>query len=81
MPTKPIMHSSFKTVHFFYACHIIIQVSVLITASNITMQFGEKPLFENVSVKFGNGNRYGLIGPNGCGKSEKGVSTGQSQCQ
>lgn len=33
------------------------------------MQFGEKPLFENISVKFGNGNRYGLIGANGCGKS------------
>jgi ATPase subunit of ABC transporter with duplicated ATPase domains len=33
------------------------------------MQFGEKPLFENVSVKFGEGNRYGLIGANGCGKS------------
>ncbi|HIO97174.1 MAG TPA: ATP-binding cassette domain-containing protein, partial [Leucothrix sp.] len=41
----------------------------MITASNITMQFGEKPLFENVSVKFGNSNRYGLIGANGCGKS------------
>ncbi len=41
----------------------------MITASNVTMQFGEKPLFENVSVKFGNGNRYGLIGANGCGKS------------
>lgn len=33
------------------------------------MQFGSKPLFENVSVKFGNGNRYGLIGANGSGKS------------
>jgi ATPase subunit of ABC transporter with duplicated ATPase domains len=33
------------------------------------MQFGAKPLFENVSAKFGNGNRYGLIGANGCGKS------------
>ncbi len=33
------------------------------------MQFGGKPLFENVSVKFGQGNRYGLIGANGCGKS------------
>ncbi len=33
------------------------------------MQFGAKPLFENVSVKFNNGNRYGLIGANGCGKS------------
>ena len=33
------------------------------------MQFGEKPLFENVSVKFGNNNSYGLIGANGSGKS------------
>tara|TARA_B110000503_G_scaffold92681_1_gene139724 strand:+ start:555 stop:2123 length:1569 start_codon:yes stop_codon:yes gene_type:complete len=33
------------------------------------MQFGSKPLFEDVSVKFGDGNRYGLIGANGCGKS------------
>ena len=33
------------------------------------MQFGAKPLFENISVKFGQGNRYGLIGANGCGKS------------
>jgi ATPase subunit of ABC transporter with duplicated ATPase domains len=41
----------------------------LITTANITMQFGAKPLFENVSVKFGDGNRYGLIGANGCGKS------------
>ncbi|WP_041713575.1 ABC-F family ATPase [Paraglaciecola sp. T6c] len=41
----------------------------MLTTANITMQFGEKPLFENVSVKFGNGNRYGLIGANGCGKS------------
>jgi len=41
----------------------------LLTTANITMQFGAKPLFENVSVKFGDGNRYGLIGANGCGKS------------
>jgi ATPase subunit of ABC transporter with duplicated ATPase domains len=41
----------------------------LISAANVTMQFGAKPLFENISVKFGNGNRYGLIGANGCGKS------------
>ena len=33
------------------------------------MQFGAKPLFENISAKFGEGNRYGLIGANGCGKS------------
>lgn len=41
----------------------------MLTTANITMQFGAKPLFENVSVKFGQGNRYGLIGANGCGKS------------
>ncbi|MFT4769647.1 MAG: ATPase subunit of ABC transporter with duplicated ATPase domains, partial [Glaciecola sp.] len=33
------------------------------------MQFAAKPLFEDISVKFGDGNRYGLIGANGCGKS------------
>ncbi len=33
------------------------------------MQFGAKPLFENISAQFGGGNRYGLIGANGCGKS------------
>ena len=41
----------------------------MIATSNLSIQFGAKPLFENVSVKFGNGNRYGLIGANGCGKS------------
>jgi ATPase subunit of ABC transporter with duplicated ATPase domains len=41
----------------------------VIVASGIAMQFGAKPLFSNVSVKFGGGNRYGLIGANGCGKS------------
>ncbi len=41
----------------------------MLTIANITMQFGARPLFENVSVKFGQGNRYGLIGANGCGKS------------
>lgn len=41
----------------------------MISAHNITMQFGPKPLFENISVKFGEGHRYGLIGANGCGKS------------
>ncbi len=41
----------------------------LISTSAITMQFGDQPLFENVTVKFGDNNRYGLIGANGCGKS------------
>ncbi|MBL8430994.1 MAG: ABC-F family ATPase [Dechloromonas sp.] len=41
----------------------------MLVAANITMQFGVKPLFENVNVKFGEGFRYGLIGANGAGKS------------
>ena len=41
----------------------------MLATANITMQFGARPLFEDVSIKFGDGNRYGLIGANGCGKS------------
>jgi len=41
----------------------------VISAANVTIQFGSKPLFEDISVKFGDANRYGLIGANGCGKS------------
>ena len=41
----------------------------MLVTSNLTIQFGAKPLFDNISVKFGDGNRYGLIGANGCGKS------------
>jgi ATPase subunit of ABC transporter with duplicated ATPase domains len=40
----------------------------VIVASGIAMQFGAKPLFSDVSVKFGGGNRYGSIRANGCGK-------------
>ena len=47
----------------------LVRYLLLISTANITMQFGSKPLFENISVKFGEGNRYGLIGANGCGKS------------
>ena len=41
----------------------------MISAANLTVQFASQPLFDNISVKFGDGNRYGLIGANGCGKS------------
>jgi ATPase subunit of ABC transporter with duplicated ATPase domains len=41
----------------------------VIVASGIAMQFGAKPLFSDVSVKFGGGYRYGLIGANGSGKA------------
>ena len=41
----------------------------MLSTSNVSIQFGAKPLFEGVTVKFGDGNRYGLIGANGSGKS------------
>ena len=41
----------------------------MLATQNLTIQFGAKPLFENVTVKFGDGNRYGLLGANGSGKS------------
>ena len=41
----------------------------MLSTASLSIQFGAKPLFEQVSVKFDNGNRYGLIGANGCGKS------------
>jgi ATPase subunit of ABC transporter with duplicated ATPase domains len=41
----------------------------MLSTHNLAVQFGAKPLFENVTIKFVDGNRYGLIGANGCGKS------------
>lgn len=41
----------------------------MISVSNVTKAYGSKLLFENVSVQFTPGNRYGLTGPNGAGKS------------
>ena len=41
----------------------------MIAGTNLSMRFGKKVLFDGVSVKFTPGNRYGLIGANGVGKS------------
>lgn len=41
----------------------------MITLNNICMRYGVRTLFENVTMTFGSGNRYGLTGPNGAGKS------------
>ena len=41
----------------------------MISTSNVTMRYGSKLLFEDVSVTFTTGRRYGLTGPNGAGKS------------
>ena len=41
----------------------------MIAASNITLRLGKKALFEDVNIKFTEGNCYGLIGANGAGKT------------
>ncbi|HTY50482.1 MAG TPA: ABC-F family ATPase, partial [Steroidobacteraceae bacterium] len=41
----------------------------MLATNNLAIQFSTEPLFEQVSVKFAGGNRYGLIGANGSGKS------------
>jgi ATPase subunit of ABC transporter with duplicated ATPase domains len=41
----------------------------MLSTTNLAIQFDAKPLFEHVTVKFSDGNRYGLIGANGSGKS------------
>ncbi len=41
----------------------------MISVANVTMRYGSKLLFEDVSVTFTTGRRYGLTGPNGAGKS------------
>src|SRR6478736_1698346 len=41
----------------------------MISTSNITLRYGKRTLFEDVSIKFAPGNCYGLIGANGAGKS------------
>jgi ATPase subunit of ABC transporter with duplicated ATPase domains len=59
--SRPQIHVVFFSLTF--------RNQTLLSTANITMQFGAKPLFENISVKFGDGNRYGLIGANGSGKT------------
>ncbi len=41
----------------------------MISTNNISKQFGASPLFEDINITFSNGNKYGLIGANGSGKS------------
>jgi ATPase subunit of ABC transporter with duplicated ATPase domains len=41
----------------------------MITVSNLSLRYGKRTLFEDVNLKFGQGNCYGIIGANGAGKS------------
>src|SRR5579863_3493462 len=58
--------------HFSPICYTQIEFNLdqtVISVSNISMRFGAKILFEDVSTTFLSGRRYGLSGPNGSGKS------------
>ena len=41
----------------------------MIAANNVTLRVGKKALFEDVNIKFTEGNCYGMIGANGAGKT------------
>ena len=41
----------------------------MLETRGVTIRFGKRTLFEDVNVKFSNGNCYGIIGANGAGKS------------
>ena len=41
----------------------------MLSANGVTVRFGKRVLFEDVNIKFGKGNCYGIIGANGAGKT------------
>ena len=54
----------------------------MISTSGVSMRFGSKVLFDDVSTTFSAGRRYGLTGPNGSGKSTfMKLLTGESEAQ
>jgi len=54
----------------------------MLSVSNVSMRYGSKVLFEDVSVNFVSGRRYGLTGPNGAGKSTfMKILTGEIEAQ
>jgi len=68
--TYPQLQNGFVFVTRAVERVAVVKVIVqMLATSNVAIQFGAKPLFEQVTVKFADGNRYGLIGANGCGKS------------
>ncbi len=53
----------------FFDADVCGMEKVMISANNVTLRIGKKALFEDVNIKFTEGNCYGLIGANGAGKS------------
>ncbi len=44
------------------------KLSFMITVQNVSLQYGKRVLFDDVNIKFTEGNCYGVIGANGAGK-------------
>src|SRR5262245_21303864 len=63
-PTLPATIGSLSLVESFQQRPVL-----MISVSGVSMRFGSKVLFEDVTTTFSSGRRYGLTGPNGAGKS------------
>ncbi|MGC1661279.1 MAG: ATP-binding cassette domain-containing protein [Candidatus Acidiferrales bacterium] len=50
-------------------CGVVVKLRAMLSVNNITMRFGERILFEDVTCSFMEGRRYAISGPNGAGKS------------
>ena len=63
------MRKSLAMVQDFCIFARVFEIYTMITLSNIAIQFGKRILYQDVNMKFTNGNIYGVIGANGAGKS------------
>jgi len=64
---KPFQFCLFTLNLFPYLCGLFIYS--MISVSNLSLRYGKRTLFEDVNLKFNQGNCYGVIGANGAGKS------------
>ena len=65
----PRIHELHLRLHATTPFPCKLEIYPMISVSNVTMRYGAKILFEDVSVTFTSGRRYGLTGPNGAGKT------------
>ncbi len=66
---KSRLYVKIEMLHLLKTFHSERKDFTMIQASNVTLRIGKKALFEDVNIKFTEGNCYGLIGANGAGKS------------
>ena len=62
------LHANFR-ITVLLGIYTYKQTYKMITVSNVAVQFGKRVLYNDVNMKFTNGNIYGVIGANGAGKS------------